>query len=128
MNLLLDAHAFIWLDNAQEKLSPSAATSCRDRTNTLWLSVASVWEIQIKLQLGKLSLRGSLAEVISDQQRVNGLQILPIQLAHALEIKSLPRHHNDPFDRMLIAQAKHEDWEIVSSDREFAAYPVRVLW
>ena len=128
MNVLLDTQAFLWLDSSKEKLPAAVQTACSDRDNTLWLSVASVWEMQIKITLGKLRLQRPLENLITDQQRINAVQILPIELAHALELKNLPRHHNDPFDRMLIAQAKHEDWEIVSSDREFAAYPVRVLW
>ena len=128
MNILLDTQAFLWLDSSKEKLPAAVQKACSDRDNTLWLSVACVWEMQIKITLGKLRLQRPLENLITDQQNINAVQILPIELAHALELKNLPRHHNDPFDRMLIAQAKHEDWEIVSSDREFAAYPVRVLW
>lgn len=121
MNLLLDAHAFIGLDDAPQMLSSAATKTCTQRGNTLW-------EIQIKLQLGKLTLRGSLPDILRDQEKVNGLQILPLQLAHVLELPNLPFHHKDPFDRMLIAQAKHEGWEIVSKDPEFKLYPVRVIW
>ena len=128
MNLLLDAHAFIWLDDGQPNLSPAATNACTDPANSLWLSAATLWEIQIKFQLGKLKLRGSLLDVLSDQERVNGLRILSLSSAHVLELASLPFHHNDPFDRMLIAQAKHEGWEIVSKDPEFKLYPVRVIW
>ena len=128
MNLLLDTHAFIWLDGEQQKLSPAAARAMADRANTLWLSVVSLWEIQIKLHLGKLTLRGSLPDILRDQERVNGLQILPLQPAHVLALSSLSSHHNDPFDRMLIAQAKHEGWEIISKDPEFKTYSVPVIW
>ena len=128
MNLLLDAHTFIWLDGERQKLSPAAAEACSASANALWLSAVSLWEIQIKMQLGKLTLRGSLAEILREQARVNGLQILSLHSAHVLELSGLPFHHNDPFDRMLIAQARHEGWEIVSKDSEFKAYPVRVIW
>lgn len=128
MNLLLDAHAFIWLDDGRQKLSSAAAQACADRANTLWLRAITLWEIQLKLQLRKLTLRGSLPDILRDQEKVNGLRILPLQSAHVLELPNLPSHHNDPFDRMLIAQAKHEDWEIVSKDSEFKAYPVRIVW
>jgi PIN domain nuclease of toxin-antitoxin system len=128
MNLLLDAHAFLWLDTDQAKLSAPAKQVCADRNNMLWLNAASVWEMQIKIALGKLRLQRSLVETIASQQKANGVQILPIELAHALELGNLPPHHKDPFDRMLIAQAKHEGWEIVSEDPELKLYPVRVIW
>ncbi len=128
MNLLLDTQILLWLDSDQAKLSATATQACSDAGNMLWLSAASVWEMQIKINLGKLRLRRSLAETIASHQATNGLQILPVQLAHALALANLPRHHNDPFDRLLIAQANHENWEIVSADPEFKAYPVRVIW
>jgi PIN domain nuclease of toxin-antitoxin system len=128
MNLLLDTHVFIWLDDNRDKLSPLVIDLCTDRTNTLWLSVVVVWEIQTKLQIGKLKLRGSLAEIIRDQKQVNGIQILALNLPHVMELQNLPAHHKDPFDRMLIAQAKSEDWKIVSKDPEFKTYPVTVVW
>ena len=128
MNLLLDAHAFIWLDGERQKLSPAAAEACSDSANALWLSAVSLWEIQIKMQLGKLTLRGSLADILREQAKVNGLQILSLHPAHVLELSGLPFHHHDPFDRMLIAQARHEGWDIVSKDSEFKAYPMRVIW
>lgn len=128
MNLLLDAHAFLWLDGARAKLSLAAAQACSDSANALWLSAVSLWEIQIKMQLGKLTLRGSLADILREQAKVNGLQILSLHPAHGLELSGLPLHHKDPFDRMLIAQARHEGWEIVSKDPEFKAYPVRIIW
>jgi PIN domain nuclease of toxin-antitoxin system len=128
MNLLLDTHAFIWLDGDQQKLSPAATQALADPQNSLWLSTVSLWEIQIKLQLGKLNLRGSLAEVLHDQERVNGLRLLPLQPAHVLALSSLPLHRTDPFDRMLLAQAQHEGWTLVSKDSEFQAYAVPLLW
>lgn len=128
MNLLLDTHVFIWLDDNRDKLSPLVIDLCTDRTNTLWLSVVVVWEIQTKLQIGKLKLRGSLAEIIRDQKQVNGIQTLSLNLPHVMELQNLPAHHKDQFDRMLIAQAKSEDWKIVSKDPEFKTYPVTVVW
>ncbi len=128
MNLLLDTQVFLWLDSEPDNLSAAAKTACSDTGNTLWLSVASTWEMQIKIGLGKLRLRGTLAETIASQQTANGLQILPVQLAHALALENLPRHHKDPFDRLLIAQAQCETWELVSADAEFKRYPVRVIW
>ncbi len=128
MNVLLDTQAFLWLDNDRAKLSASAAKICADRSNLLWLSVASVWEMQIKIGLRKLHLQRGLLETISEQQKINGIQILPVHLAHVITLGDLPLHHKDPFDRLMIAQAKQEGWEIVSKDPEFKLYPVRVIW
>ena len=128
MNLLLDTQIFLWLDGDQAKLSSAAKTACSDTGNTLWLSAAGAWEMQIKIGLGKLRLRRLLGETIASHQATNGLQILPVQLAHALALENLPSHHKDPFDRLLIAQANSENWEIVTADPEFKAYPVRVIW
>ena len=81
MNLLLDTQAFLWLDSDPAKLSSAGRSACSDTGNTLWLSVASAWEMQIKISLGKLRLRRSLAETVASHQTANGLQILPVQLA-----------------------------------------------
>lgn len=128
MNLLLDTQVFLWLDSDPAKLSPAARHACADTGNVLWLSVASAWEMQIKIGLGKLRLRRSLAETIASQQAANMLQILPVQLAHTIALVDLPPYHKDPFDRLLIAQTRQEDWEIVTADPEFRAYPVRIIW
>jgi PIN domain nuclease of toxin-antitoxin system len=128
MNLLLDTQAFLWLDSDQARLSTQARQACSNAQNMLWLSVASAWEMQIKIALGKLRLARPLAQVIMDQQTANGVQILPVQLSHVLGLQQLAAHHKDPFDRLIIAQAQSEGWDIVSSDPEFKAYAVRVVW
>src|ERR1043165_5954942 len=122
MKLLLDTHTFIWWDGDLTKLSPKAFALCQDPANTLLLSVASAWEIQIKFQLGKLDLDSPLADIISGQQRINQLEVLPINLAHVLALDNLPEHHKDPFDRLLIAQANVEDAVLVSRDMIFRQY------
>jgi PIN domain nuclease of toxin-antitoxin system len=116
MKLLLDTHAFIWWDSESSKLSSQALAFCQDRANTVLLSVASIWEMQIKLQLGKLRLNLPLAKVIESQQQTNGIEVLPIILSHVLELDSLPAYHRDPFDRLLIAQARVEDAVLISND------------
>lgn len=128
MKLLLDSHAFIWWSSEPEKLSSRARTGFEDSNNVLLLSVASVWEMQIKLQLGKLKLVAPLRTLIENQQRNNGLQILRIDIEHAFTLDTLPPHHKDPFDRMLIAQANTEELFVVSKDEIFKAYPVKLLW
>jgi len=128
MKLLLDTHAFIWWDSEPDKLPPQVLTLCQDRANTFLFSVASAWEMQIKLQLGKLKLALPLAQVIEGQQQTNNIEILPITLEHVLALQDLPSYHRDPFDRLLIAQANLEDAVLVSGDPVFARYPVKLLW
>ena len=127
MKLLLDTHAFIWWDSDPGQLSAPALAALRDPANEVWLSVASVWEMVIKVQLGKLTLRLPLTAIVM-QQQANGLKVLPVTLAHPLAVEGLPAIHKDPFDRMLIAQANVEGADIVSADQVFGRYPVRVLW
>jgi PIN domain nuclease of toxin-antitoxin system len=126
MKLLLDTHAFIWWVSAPEKLSEQVLAAFQDRNNGLILSVASVWEMQIKLQLDKL--KSSLDSLIEAQQLANDLQILSIELSHVLALSNLPPHHKDPFDRLLVAQAGAEDAFLVSADGVFSRYAVRLLW
>ncbi len=128
MKLLLDTHAFIWLDSTPEKLSPIALAACEDPSNQIYLSVVSAWEIQIKTQLGRLTLAVPLMEMVAVQQADNGLQILPIELHHINALDSSPQAHNDPFDRLLIAQTKTEDAALVSADSQFKHYPVKIIW
>jgi PIN domain nuclease of toxin-antitoxin system len=128
MNLLLDTHTFIWWDNEPDKLPKQIYDSCQDPANELLLSLASIWELQIKTQLGKLTLRTTLEKIIADQQSQNGLTLLPITLAHIFELQNLPPHHRDPFDRLLLAQARLEGATLLSKDEIFASYPVTLLW
>lgn len=128
MKLLLDTHTFIWWASDPEKLSQKVLSLCQDSENTLLFSVACAWEMQIKMQLGKLKFHLSLRDVIESQQQSNNLQVLPIELGHVLELQKLPAHHKDPFDRLLIAQANWEDAFLVSQDKAFSEYPVKVLW
>jgi PIN domain nuclease of toxin-antitoxin system len=128
VKLLLDTHVLIWWTSSSEKLSESVYSLLSDSDNTLKFSIASIWEIQIKLQLGKLTLNSSLASLIENQQRVNNLQLLPIELVHIYALAGLPNHHRDPFDRILIAQAIVEKIPIVSIDSVFDAYPSERLW
>ncbi len=128
MKLLLDTHAFIWWDSEPAKFSAKTLALCQDRANTILVSVVRVWEMQIKLQLGKLKLNLSLAEVIESQRQANNIEVLPILLAHVLALKNLPAHHKDPFDRLLIAQANVEDAVLISHDPIFVKYPVKLAW
>lgn len=106
MKLLLDTHTFLWLDSSPEQLSPTALAACEELVNQLYLSVVSAWEIQIKHQINRLRLDVPLEVMIRGQQAINDLRILPVELHHVYALRELPLHHNDPFDRLLIAQAK----------------------
>lgn len=128
MKLLLDTHTFIWWANEPEKLSEKVLKACEDKKNDLILSVVSVWEMQIKIQLGKLQLKHPLRELVTRQQEANNLQILPVTLEHVFALEKLPNHHRDPFDRLLIAQSKREKLRLVSKDDVFPQYAVKLFW
>ncbi|MEN8221215.1 MAG: type II toxin-antitoxin system VapC family toxin [Pseudomonadota bacterium] len=126
--LLLDTHTLIWMDIESSKLSSRVAILLQDKSNTLLLSVVSVWEMQIKHQLGKLKLNQPLVEMIKSQQQINNIEILPVTLAHVFALQNLPTPHKDPFDRLLVAQAIVEKAALISNDAVLAKYPVNVLW
>jgi PIN domain nuclease of toxin-antitoxin system len=128
MRLLLDTHAFLWFITADPKLSTTAEQVIRDRANTPLLSIASVWEIAIKVNQGRLPLPQPLDRFIPQQLQINRVSILPIELQHTYEIARMPLHHRDPFDRLLISQAISEGIPLVSTDRAFDDYPVKRLW
>ena len=128
MKIVLDTHTFIWWDSEQTKLSATALRHCQDQANTLILSVVSVWEMQIKHQVGKLTLKLPLADIINAQRMTNDLEILSIHLPHVLALENLPVHHRDPFDRLIIAQANVEGAIVLSCDPLFKNYPITVLW
>jgi PIN domain nuclease of toxin-antitoxin system len=128
VKLLLDTHTFIWWDSEPTKLSATALALLSDPDNDLILSVTSLWEMQIKRQLGKLSLRLLLADIIAHQQATNGLVVLAITQARVMALDGLPTPHKDPFDRLLVAQANNEGATLVSADAIFGSYPVQVAW
>jgi PIN domain nuclease of toxin-antitoxin system len=128
MKLLLDTHSFLWWNLQPARLSAKALSAFHDPSNHLLLSVASVWEMQIKLQIGRLTLNMPLDQMIARQRRANGIRILPVTLPHVLALGNLPLHHKDPFDRLFIAQANAEGAFLVSHDPVFAQYPVQLLW
>ncbi|MEH2319991.1 type II toxin-antitoxin system VapC family toxin [Nostoc sp.] len=128
MKLLLDTHLIIWSAGNPEKLSQRVRNLLIDNNNFWVVSIASVWELQIKSQFGKLNLSSSLPNFIETQQRVNNLQLLPIELTHIYALEGLPSHHRDPFDRILIAQAIVEEMPLLSIDAVFDVYPVQRIW
>ena len=127
MNLLLDSHTFKWWRDEPNKLSPTAFAEISNPKNDVFISVVTVWELQIKIALNKFTVKGGLENAVKDEQQNNGFQILPIKLSHALYLENLPLHHKDPFDRLLISQAIVENMTLVSADPEFAKYQVNLL-
>jgi PIN domain nuclease of toxin-antitoxin system len=128
MKLLLDTHVFLWFRNAPDKLPAHVLAYYENIDNDIFLSMASVWEMQIKNQLGKLELDLPLNELIEQQCLNNGLQILGIETCHIYALQNLPPYHNDPFDRLIIAQAQFENLQLVSADAVFNRYDVEVMW
>lgn len=128
MKLLLDTHAFLWFIMGSSNLSTNARALVEEVANEKFLSVASLWEMAIKLSIGKLTLSAPLDVLIPQQLSLNGIALLNIEIAHAAMVAALPFHHRDPFDRLLIAQAMVEKTPIVSVDAAFNAYPVTRLW
>lgn len=128
MNLLLDTHVFLWLRHSPNKLSEKVLTAYFDINNDTYLSMASIWEIQIKLQLGKIEIIQPLQDLINQQIANNGLQILPIESEHIFALDQLPSIHKDPFDRLILAQAKLENLALASADSVFDAYDIDLFW
>jgi PIN domain nuclease of toxin-antitoxin system len=128
VKLLLDTHAFLWFIAGSEKLSATARELIEDSANQPFLSAASLWEMAIKLSLGRLHLGRPFEDLIPEQMHLNGIQLLGIEVEHVTPVTTLPFHHRDPFDRLLVAQATVEQMPIVSADPAFDAYPIRRLW
>ncbi len=128
MKLLLDSHAFKWWRDEPAKLSPTAFSEISNPNNDVFLSVVTVWELQIKIALNKFSVKGGLENAVKDERQNNNFRILPVELVHALYLENLPPHHKDPFDRLLISQAIVENMTLASADADFAKYQVNLLW
>lgn len=128
MKLLLDTHVFLWFLAGDPRLRASARRRIESVRDEKWLSIASVWEIAIKLSLGKLDLRDPLAQVVERGTRESGILLLSVTKADAIRVASLPWHHRDPFDRMLAAQAIEHDLTLLTGDVRFDAYELRRSW
>lgn len=128
MRVLLDTHAFLWWIAGDDRLSDRASQTIADSRNEIFVSAASIWEIAIKARLGRLSIPGDPGRFIDGQIVENSFRGLPIVAGHALRLWDLPDHHQDPFDRMLIAQAQVEGLALVSRDALVAQYDVEVVW
>jgi PIN domain nuclease of toxin-antitoxin system len=125
---LLDTHTFLWWVSGAPELSITARKTISDTGNECFLSIASCWEMAIKSSLGKLRLSKPVERFVHDLVTENGFRLLAIDLRHAAIVETLPFHHRDPFDRLLIAQAKTEKLTIISADSMFSTYGVKLLW
>lgn len=128
MDVILDTHVFLWFIAGEERLTPLARATIEEPDNEMFLSVASIWEMAIKYSLGKLVLTRPFGELIPAQLELNGISVLPLAVSHAAAVASLPFHHRDPFDRILVAQALTEQLPILSNDAVFDAYGVTRIW
>jgi PIN domain nuclease of toxin-antitoxin system len=124
VKLLIDTHAALWLLDEDTRLSPGADRMLTDPANEVLLSAAVVWEVAIKQSLGKLDAPEGFSSMLID----GGATALPVSIEHARAVATLPWHHRDPFDRLLVAQARSEDAVVVSGDERLRAYDVRVAW
>jgi PIN domain nuclease of toxin-antitoxin system len=128
MRLLLDTHVLLWWHDQPARLTGTAYNAITDLGNEVFLSVVNGWEIQIKAQLGKLTLPKPLRVLLQEEEATNGFRVLSITLEHIYALDSFPLHHRDPFDRLLIAQAHQEGLTLVTHDLQFSAYSVPFLW
>jgi PIN domain nuclease of toxin-antitoxin system len=128
VKLLLDTHAFLWFALDDSRLSATGRREMIVPENNLLLSAASAWEIAIKISIGKYQISGDFEPFILEQLTKNSIDYLPIQLAELQHVATLPFHHRDPFDRLLIAQSIAHGLPIISSDELFDAYPIQRVW
>ena len=128
MRLLLDTHALMWFLLDAQRLSSQARTLMVDLSNELWVSPASLWELAIKISLGKYALEKDFRTFFDEQLEDNRLEIMPITVRHAAAVATLPFHHRDPFDRLIIAQAVVEQVPVLSADATFDSYPIARIW
>jgi PIN domain nuclease of toxin-antitoxin system len=128
VRILLDTHAFLWAIMDDPRLSKAAADAFLNEDNQLLLSITSVWEMAIKVATGKLDLRVPLDELVRTQLGTLGIHLLAIELAHVLGVGAMPFHHRDPFDRLLVSQARAEGLVLMSCDPALDAYGITRLW
>ncbi|MFN0122251.1 MAG: type II toxin-antitoxin system VapC family toxin [Blastocatellia bacterium] len=128
MKLLLDTHTFIWFVFNAPELPQATRDLLEEPSSELYFSHASIWEMAIKVSIGKLHFAANVADLATTQAQKDDIELLPIQLPHLKLIESLPLHHKDPFDRLLIAQTLVEGFAIVSIDAAFDAYGVNRIW
>jgi PIN domain nuclease of toxin-antitoxin system len=128
VRVLLDTHAFLWAITDNRKLSSRARDVFTSPSNELFLSVSGVWEIMQKAQIGKLPLPSPAGAYLTEHLVKTNVQVFPIRLNHVLRLEFLPRHHRDPFDRILVAQSIEENLPILTADPLLKNYSVTLIW
>jgi len=128
MNCLLDTHVVLWILSDDRRLSENAKIQFLEKENTIYLSMASIWEISIKVSLNKLEIKSSLETFVEKHIIGNDIHLLNIELEHVYPLVKLPFHHRDPFDRLIVSQAIYEKMPIISSDKNFDLYSVKRIW
>lgn len=128
MNILQDSHAFLWFVADDLKLSIDAKTAIKDSTNRKWISIASLWEITIKVSIGKLNLADPVSEFLSREILCNNFSTLNVTMDHLAKLSVLPFNHRDPFDRLIVSQALQESFPVVSTDASLDAYGIDRIW
>ena len=128
MRALLDTSSFLWFIGGSKKLSAKAREVMENYDNELVMSVASLWEIAIKLSIGKLELSEPFDRLIPEKIEENAIDILQINLSHLSAMMRLPLYHRDPFDRLIIAQGIFEKLPIIACDEAFESYPIDIIW
>lgn len=127
MEYLVDTHTLLWYLDGSPALPQKLAVTL-DNSEKIVVSIVSLWEITIKSSLGKIELAFSLEQIRDKMSADRRFKMLDISFSHLITLNKLQHHHNDPFDRLLIAQGISENLAIVSADKHFAAYPIKVLW
>jgi PIN domain nuclease of toxin-antitoxin system len=128
VKLLLDTHAFLWFIQGNEALSDVARAAIENQVNQKFISVASLWEIAIKVNIGRLAIGMSITDLVNRELLGNAFDILNIASEHLDELATLPFQHKDPFDRLIISQSLVENIPIISRDRMFENYSAQLLW
>jgi PIN domain nuclease of toxin-antitoxin system len=128
MRYLLDTHAFLWIVREDNRLTDEVRDIFSDSTTEILLSVVSIWEMAIKIRLGKLEIEGRLGRFIDKHAIGNNVRLLNVSEEHVLPLEKLPLHHRDPFDRLLVCQSKEEKLPILSSDKIFDNYRIKRIW
>jgi PIN domain nuclease of toxin-antitoxin system len=127
MGFILDTHTFIWYFNGDDQLSKMALSVLDDKSQKKYLSIASLWEIAIKVNVGKLELSYPFY-TIEEKLAVNKISLLEVSFEYTKQLISLELHHRDPFDRMIISQSIIENLTVISKDKNFSLYPIKPLW
>jgi PIN domain nuclease of toxin-antitoxin system len=128
LNLLLDTHCWLWWIAEPERLNQGVLEQIQDPGNTVYLSAASSWEIAIKVSIGKLTLPEPPERFVPKRLARDRISPLPIEHAHALRVATLPLHHRDPFDRLIVSQAQVEKLPLVTVDEQLRPYDVEIIW